>query len=60
MPEENVKVIPYMHKCMDCGSKVRVSRRTASHAARPKCFGCGSTRLEPIAKNSDNNNSETK
>jgi len=41
------------YKCLDCEDRgvksVRfVSRKEASHRARPKCMGCGSPRLELI------------
>jgi transposase-like protein len=37
------------HICLDCKAKRFVTRKEASHAARPKCYGCGSSRLEPEA-----------
>lgn len=51
MPDRDiVKIVPSMHKCMECGNKVRVGRQESWKTARPYCPACGCKRLEPIEK----------
>ena len=33
-------------RCMECQATVKVSRSKSWTASRPRCFGCGSLRLE--------------
>lgn len=54
-----VKRAPTCLKCMDCGATVRLSRRDTWKASRPKCMGCGSTRLEPTTKEKEEKKEET-
>jgi DNA-directed RNA polymerase subunit RPC12/RpoP len=35
--------------CLDCGKKVPVEPKELTHAARPRCYSCGSTRIEDEA-----------
>lgn len=44
------KMAPSMHVCLHCGEKVRLSYKDRTKAARPKCFKCGSSALEPVVK----------
>lgn len=38
------------HICKDCNTKTYVSRQDTWRRGRPKCKGCGSTKLELIKK----------
>lgn len=35
-----------LFRCEDCGAKRFVTPRELNRAAKPRCHGCGSTRLE--------------
>lgn len=37
-----------LYKCEECGTRRMVAWVELNRAARPKCYGCGSTRLEPV------------
>lgn len=38
-----------MYECQDCHAKRMVPWVELNRAARPKCYGCGSTRLELVS-----------
>ena len=44
------KGLRYLYECEDCHERRFVSWVEANRAARPKCYGCGSTRLEIVSK----------
>lgn len=47
---DTIKKVPSKHRCLDCNKLVHVSRRELWRSSRPRCYGCGSSRLEPIVR----------
>lgn len=44
------KGLKYLFACQECGTKRFVSWVEQNRASRPKCFGCGCTRLELVSE----------
>jgi len=44
------KGIKRLYECDECRERRFVSRVELDRAARPKCFGCGSSRLELVSE----------
>ncbi len=40
----------FKYRCADCGAESFYERKEFDRAARPRCTGCGSTRLDPVTK----------
>lgn len=40
-----------LYKCDDCGTTRYVHWTERNHAAKPRCYRCGSTRLEAASEN---------
>ena len=36
------------YRCEDCACEQTISRQERDRAARPRCCGCGSPRIEPV------------
>jgi hypothetical protein len=36
--------------CLDCDAKTSVTAKEMTHAARPRCYKCGGTRLESLPR----------
>ena len=39
-----------LHRCEECGEKRMVAWVELNRASRPRCFGCGSSRLELVSE----------
>ena len=40
----------FKYRCDECGSEAFYDRKEFDRASRPRCTGCGSTRLDPVSK----------
>lgn len=45
-----MKNIKRLHECSDCHARRFVTFLEHNRAGRPKCYGCGSTRLELVSQ----------